>query len=270
MKLITTKYTVCHTGLPKEFDGFRIAVLSDLHDSVYGTDNTHLYNLTKMAAPDAIMIAGDLVTARSDRNYAPAISLLEKLGTYRRVYYGLGNHEQKIYDSMYHGGLEETYFETLGKIDGISVLDNEAVICERGGARLRIAGLTIDKRYYDKGVKRTMPKDYVAGKLGIKPADFTILLAHNPVYFDAYADWGAELILSGHIHGGIVRLPYLGGLISPQLSLFPKYDRGLFTKENSVMVVSAGLGLHTVPIRPWNPGELLIIQLSHSDSIGQH
>ena len=88
-----------------------------------------------------------------------------------------------------------------------------------------------------------------------------VLLAHNPVYFDTYAAWGADLTLSGHLHGGIVRLPLLGGVISPQMKLFPDYTRGCHTKENHRMIVGAGLGSHTIPIRINNPPELVVIDV---------
>lgn len=94
---------------------------------------------------------------------------------------------------------------------------------------------------------------------------YTILIAHNPVFFETYANWGAELIVSGHLHGGIIRLPLVGGVLSPQVSFFPKYDKGLFKKGSSVMAVSAGLGKHTIPVRLWNPAELLIINLKNKN-----
>ena len=90
---------------------------------------------------------------------------------------------------------------------------------------------------------------------------FQILMAHNPEYFRTYRRWGADLVLSGHVHGGIVRLPFFGGVISPRVRLFPQYDGGHFTKENKDLIVSRGLGSHTIPFRLWNPGELVEIEL---------
>ena len=85
------------------------------------------------------------------------------------------------------------------------------------------------------------------------------MLAHHPAYFDAYASWGADLTLSGHLHGGMIRLPFVGGLVSPQMRLFPKYDKGLYTKKGKKLIVSAGLANHTVNIRINNPPELVVI-----------
>ena len=105
-----------------------------------------------------------------------------------------------------------------------------------------------------------MPAEEIREALG-EPAEgaYRILLAHNPDYFSAYAQWGADLTLSGHLHGGMVRLPKIGGLISPNWTLFPKYDHGLYTIEEKKMIVSAGLGSHTIKLRINNPPELVVL-----------
>ena len=98
----------------------------------------------------------------------------------------------------------------------------------------------------------------------IGKADFSkyqILLAHNPIYTDTYLDWGADLVLSGHLHGGIVRLPGLGGMITPQFRLFPKYSGELTVKDQQSVVVSKGLGTHTIKIRFLNPAEIVVLHL---------
>ena len=95
---------------------------------------------------------------------------------------------------------------------------------------------------------------------------FNILLAHNPQYFKEYAGWGADLTLSGHIHGGLVRLPFLGGVVSPMVTFFPKYDGGVFYENDKEMILSRGLGTHTIPIRMFNPGELNIIEINPGEN----
>lgn len=106
-----------------------------------------------------------------------------------------------------------------------------------------------------------MPEGYIESLIGEKTNIYTILVAHNPEYFDDYAEWGANLVLSGHIHGGMVRLPYLGGVISPKVRLFPEYDAGLFEKNGSYMILSRGLGMHTIPVRINNRAELVEVHL---------
>ena len=90
---------------------------------------------------------------------------------------------------------------------------------------------------------------------------YHILLAHNPVYFKQYAAWGADLTLSGHLHGGIIRLPLIGGVITPQAKLFPRYSAGKYEIGEKWMIVSRGLGTHTIPIRFNNKPELSVIHL---------
>ena len=126
----------------------------------------------------------------------------------------------------------------------------------------RIWGYELPLDYYRRGRNFTLMTEQVTEALGApKEGCCNVLLAHNPVYFDTYAAWGADLTLSGHLHGGIVRLPLLGGVISPQMKLFPDYTRGCYTKENHRMIVGAGLGSHTIPIRINNPPELVVIDV---------
>ena len=107
-----------------------------------------------------------------------------------------------------------------------------------------------------------MEPDYLQRLLGRPdPARVSLLIAHNPDFFEAYAEWGADLVVSGHVHGGLMRLPVLGGVISPAIRLFPVYDGGEFKKDKAVMILGRGLGTHTLPIRIFNPGELVVIDL---------
>ena len=116
-----------------------------------------------------------------------------------------------------------------------------------------------------------MEKEYLEETLGPASKEkYQILLAHNPDYFENYAQWGADLVLSGHVHGGIMRLPLLGGVISPTLLLFPKYDGGLFKKGSSAMILSRGLGTHTLPIRIFNPGELILFTISPKRNLAKN
>ena len=252
MKLKTTRYTVCSDRLPEQFAGCRIAMLSDLHDTVYGESNDKLFEVINNEQPDIVIIAGDLVTAKAGRDFSPAFNLLKKLASKYPVYYALGNHEQRAYNEV------KEYLQKVRDLSGVILLDNETVIA---GCGIRIAGLSLPIRFYKKAGKIIAKASDVCEQLGTKDEGYTILVAHNPIFFKAYSEWGADLVLSGHLHGGIVRLPFVGGVVSPQVSFFPKYDKGMFTKGKSTLIVSAGLGKHTIPIRLWNPAELVVIDL---------
>ena len=107
-----------------------------------------------------------------------------------------------------------------------------------------------------------MEDSYITEKLGVlDESKYNILLAHNPEYFKKYAAWGADLVVSGHVHGGIMRLPFIGGVIAPSFRLFPKYSGGQYQSGDTIMLLSTGLGSHTLPFRIFNPGQLVVLEL---------
>ena len=189
------------------------------------------------------------------------MGFLTELAKKYPVYYGNGNHEHrlKLYPENY-GDMAGRYEEALTKI-GIHRLVNEHKDLPEYG--IRIYGSEIDRLYYKRFGIQPMNPEYLPGLLG-QPSEayFNILIAHDPDYFPKYADWGADLVLSGHVHGGMVRVPFWGkGVVSPNVRLFPKYDGGEFTIGKSRMLLSRGLGMHTIPIRLFNPGEILEVEL---------
>jgi len=247
-------------------DGIDLAVMADLHNKQYGTQNEKLLNALRKIAPHVIMVAGDMLTAKPGKGYEKAAAFMEKVASEFPVYYGLGNHEyrMKIYPESYGTEFDE-YMERLEKA-GILVLDNESALIqvkrEQSLTNIRVSGVAIERFYYNRFRKIYMSGEYLDGLIGRADENaYQVLLAHNPEYFETYADWGADLTLSGHIHGGIMRLPFLGGVISPKLVFFPKYDGGHYIRNGRHMVLSRGLGMHTIPIRIFNPAELVVVHL---------
>lgn len=142
----------------------------------------------------------------------------------------------------------------------VRILENGSVLLPEYG--IRITGLDLPREYYQKLDRAKLEPKAISRMIGHADRnDFQVLLAHNPVFFDAYAGWGADLTLSGHIHGGIVRIPGIGGVISTSYRLFPKYDGGYYEQNQKKMIVSRGLGSHTIPVRLFNPAELVVIDL---------
>ncbi|MCR5418112.1 MAG: metallophosphoesterase [Lachnospiraceae bacterium] len=254
-----TVYYKLDTGKSDRYT--RIAFLSDLHSKSYGRDNAKLLDAIKEVSPDLILIGGDMVTASRNQKIEGALSLTERLKEDYPVYYGSGNHEQRLmlYPERYPGVTEK--LESQLSDQGIIRLRNTEA--EVQDTQITMSSVEIERAYY----KRSKPpmltaekmREYLPGER--QEGRIQILLAHNPDYFKAYRDWGADLVLAGHVHGGIVRLPFLGGVISPNLTLFPKYDGGEFKEEGSVMIISRGLGSHTIPWRLFNPGELVVIDV---------
>lgn len=238
----------------------RFAVIADLHDKDYGDHNRKLIEAIDAEHPDAIIAAGDLVNGIAGHKNNNAYELVRALADRYPIYYGAGNHEYrlKIYPEHY-GTMWADYESKLAGI-GIRMMDNERARIDEAG--IDIASVTVDRLYYKRFEHVEMTSDVIDDYLG--PADaeaFQILIAHNPEYFEAYADWGADLTVSGHVHGGIMRLPFIGGIVSPRLFSFPKYSGGEYTRDGHKLIVSCGLGTHTIHVRVFNPGELSVIDV---------
>lgn len=240
----------------------RFVFLSDLHNNSFGKDNCELLEAIDEAKPDFIVSAGDMLIGKPKASMEVAKKLMRELTKKYPVYYGNGNHEYrlKIYPETY-GNMYQEYKSTLEEC-GVHLLENDHEVISFGKHKINICGLEIDRHYFKRFKKIYMDDEYIESEVGKKPNIFTILIAHNPMYFPQYANWGAELTLSGHLHGGVVRLPKLGGVISPQMRLFPHYDGGLYKNNGKMMVLSRGLGTHTIPIRIANRAELIVIDLA--------
>lgn len=266
---VVRRYTVAGDKLPPAFDGYRIAVISDLHNQEFGRENERLLAAIREQSPDIAICAGDILVGKPGADFTTAASLVRSLVREYPVYLAMGNHEyrMKIYPDVY-GDMWERYYAETSKTDSRHEavwLDNETAYIVRDSEKIAITGLSIDRMYYKRFQKHEMPAEYVERLCPFSDRSvFQILLAHNPDYFPAYAAYGADLVISGHVHGGMVRLPLLGGMISPRLRLFPKYDRGEFTIGKSTMLLHAGLGNHTIRFRVNNRPELMIVTLKRT------
>lgn len=261
-RFVVRKYTFEDAKIKKSC---KAVVIADLHSKRYGRDNKILLEAIDDCHPDFILIAGDIPTAKKGKKLDVAISFVTELAKKYPIFYGNGNHEHRmdLYPETY-GTMGEEYEEALLKI-GVKRLVNEKKVLEENG--ICITGSQIDRFYFKRFRTMPMAENYMTNLLG-KPDEtlFQILIAHNPDYFPYYAGWGADLVLSGHVHGGLVRIPIIGkGVLSPQIRFFPKYDGGLFQEKNSTMIVSRGLGEHTIPVRFFNPGELILIDFIPKD-----
>jgi len=264
-KLITTEYTISSEKIGRAFDGFTFAYLSDLHNVCVGENNRLLIEWTESRRPDAVLLGGDMITERKNGAHRTesmhALELVTALADLAPVYYSIGNHEAR-WKSLYrtHRESYEGYKKTL-EAAGVRFLDNHSVKLHRGEDCIRITGLSLPLRYFGRGYQK--PDTPIISKLAGEPEreHFQILLAHSPTHHENYDAWGADLTLSGHYHGGQVRLPFLGGVISTAWTLFPKYDKGMYELQNGTLIVSAGLGTHTIPLRINNPPEAVFITL---------
>lgn len=226
--------------IPRSFDGLRILHLSDLHNSNYGINNDLLVKKINQLNPDLVFYTGDMVDERSTER-SNFITLAKALSEKYPAYYVTGNHE----DSLRQGDKNKLLAEVENL--GINILHNEKISLNRDGSEVNLYGLNLESKYYRKTYDRftrelQLSKEKLEEILGVKEAGYTMMLAHNPLYFDAYSAYGADLIFSGHVHGGLIRLPIIGGILSPDRFFNPKYDRGLFEDKGSTMITSPGLG----------------------------
>ena len=256
-RFVTVEYEIESDKVTKPC---KFVLLSDLHSKSYGKDHERLTDRIDDISPDAVLAAGDMLTAAKGQSYDVALSLMRRLSSRYKVYYGMGNHEQHMHlYPEYYGTVYDDYVAGLSET-GIEPLINENVYLPE--FNVAVCGSQIDECYYKKLRKYPMDRHYLPKLLGEPKADACqILIAHSPQYFEEYAEWGADVVVSGHVHGGIMKLPALGGVISPNLTLFPKYDGGKFVRGRTTMILSRGLGTHTIPVRVFNPGELVVVTL---------
>lgn len=248
--LETARYHLVHPryrGRP-----LRLMLISDLHCVRERNFSRVLYQKARQLSPDYILIAGDLIS-RSVSDFTPIQSVLRALSPVAPTYCCPGNHELDLAPEM-----RERLYKTIVQ-SGVTLLDNASCTPECG---LRIVGARLKRSIYrDENNSFFNLEDYTAEELYSAVGaheDFTLLLAHNPLCMDAYAAWGAELVFSGHVHGGALRLPVVGGVLSPERVFFPKYDKGFYKDGSTVMLVSGGIG----KLRLFNPPQLCLLTLT--------
>lgn len=237
--------------------------LSDLHNQVYGVNNCRLIDAVKKESPDLILIGGDMLVGKNRHSYEPALACVKELVKIAPVYYANGNHEERMklkpqkYDQSY-----ALYREKLLNL-GVHLLENESTVLS-DESKVRLTGLEIPLECYTHLKRREMPEGAIKERIGNRdPEAFQVLLAHNPSYMKEYLAWGADLILSGHLHGGMVRIPGIGGVIGPDFVLFPKYSGEMRRVGDQTVIVSKGLGTHTIHIRLFNPAEVVVLSLNN-------
>ena len=241
--LYTRHFEVNCPSLPEAFDGFRIAQISDLHNARFGKDNSKLIDAVKRENPDIIALTGDIVDLHT-ADFNKAADLLKQLSEIAPCYYVTGNHEIRIFRDY----LE--FEKTISPF--VNSLHSESIKVEKDGEAIYICGIDDPNRSaaFDRNLE----------KLG-KTDGFKVLLSHRPERFAQYAGSGFDLVLSGHTHGGQVRLPFIGSVIAPSQGFFPEYDSGLYSEGNTTMIISRGLGASDIPVRFNNRPEIVIIDL---------
>jgi len=253
-------YTISSDRLPEAFDGYRIVHVSDLHNTEMGKDNEKLLDMLREADPDIIAITGDIIDSRNT-NIDIALQFTKTAMEIAPCYYVTGNHEARVseYDELKEGMIEL----------GVVVLEDGRIELEQSKETITLLG--VNDPSFQTDYLFGDPETVMQSKLQdiINEEDtYTILLSHRPELFEVYTESKVDLVLSGHAHGGQFRLPFVGGLVAPNQGLFPKYDAGLYTEENTNMIVSKGIGNSILPFRFNNRPEVILIELKCSNRGG--
>ena len=252
----TTKYTIENSRIPEKFSGYRIAQVSDLHNTEFGTGNRQLLRKLKKAEPDIIVITGDLIDS-GETNVQIATDFCKEALKIAPVYYVSGNHDvwaeeylqlcdelMKIQVNVLNDRPERIWVDDDSIfLVGIQDLESRKLLPEETQA-------LYDSDKMDKLIQDLIPTDR-----------YTVLLSHRPEFFTEYVESGVDLVLTGHAHGGQIRVPFIGGIYAPYQGFFPEYDSGTYTQNQTTMVVSKGLGNGTPVPRINNPPEIVIVEL---------
>lgn len=251
--LQVTRFEPVFSDLPEGFDGCRLVVLSDLHGGEFGPGNEDLFAAVAEAAPDYIFYLGDLEDLYRGPREGYAEAVAGGLSAIAPLYYVTGNHEWAV------GGVPELK-ERL-EAHGARVLSNEFVVLERNGDTVVLAGIDDPNGYADQKT----PEQVAAEVYAAHGDPFWMLLAHrNNRFAERYSLLGADLVLSGHGHGGIIRLPFTDGLLSTDRTLFPSYTAGLYEENGSALFVTRGLGNSGPTFRLFNRPEVAVVTLRSS------
>lgn len=244
-RIVTTRYNVdAGLGTP-----VTVVQISDLHGRIFGTDNARLLKAVRHCTPDLIAVTGDLVSG-TQKHFGDVVALARDLTAMAPVFFVPGNHECK--NKRY------TALERELRAVGVSVLANTAESITIRGCTLRIVGVMDSFFYHEESAFTARLREVTEDAAGKSPR---ILLSHHPDYLDLYSRLNYDLVLSGHVHGGQIRLPGIGPLYAPGQGFLPTYGGGRYKKGHTTMVVSRGLGGTSFPIRINNPPEIPVIRL---------
>lgn len=242
--LVITTYTYESEKLGADLDGYRIVQISDLHNAEFGKENKKLLETIRSCSPDIIVITGDLVDS-NHTNVECAVAFVKEAVKIAPVYYVTGNHEYWLDPSENEQMMQGIL--AAGAYD----LDDEAVCIEKGDSSFMLIGLD-DQHLSDETLKNLRQE---------QKNELSIVLTHEPQYLQNYANAGADLVLTGHAHGGQIRLPFVGGIVAPDQGFLPEYTLGKYNRADTEMIVSRGLGNSIIPVRLFNYPEVMCVEL---------
>ncbi|SHJ53177.1 hypothetical protein SAMN02745248_00314 [Hathewaya proteolytica DSM 3090] len=251
--IVISRINYSNSKISKEFNNFKIAHLSDLHNKSFGKGGKNIIDKLKNMKPDIIVITGDLIDRRK-YNLNIAMELVDNAVKISPVYYVSGNHE----------AWSKKYEDIKGKLlsSGVKVVDNEVLKIYKGNSYINLMGLRDPDFLTSDYLEGTDVTEVEENLCKWKECEgFKVLLSHRPELLKLYKDYKIDLIFSGHAHGGQIRIPGVGGIVAPDQGLFPKYTSGIYKENHTSMVVSRGLGNSIFPFRIFNRPEIVEVTL---------
>lgn len=251
--LKVSNYIISSEKIPNDFENYKIIQISDFHNTKSKKLTDDLVRKIEKNQPNLIVITGDLVDA-TKTDIDTAINFIFRINEFAPIYYVTGNHEASI----------SRYDELEAKLisNKVTILDDKAEIIKINDSEINLIGIN-DPKFSSN----SYTTDSTIINDSLKPIEydknnFTILLSHRPELFETYVENNINLVLTGHAHGGQIRIPFIGGLVAPNQGLFPEYTSGKFEKNNTTMVISRGIGNSIIPYRINNRPEMVVVTLS--------
>ena len=256
-KLQVSNYSIEKYSLPSDFNDYKIMQISDFHNTKSKSLTHDLIQEIQKQKPNIIVITGDLIDANKT-DVATAITFINEIKEMAPIYFVTGNHETST--------SEYSLLKEQLKNNGVIILDGEATPLKKNDSKINLIGVSDPSSIHDSFIEDS---EIVKGEMNSLEYDknnFTILLSHRPELFDTYVEEKINLVLTGHAHGGQIRIPFIGGVIAPNQGFFPKYTSGVFEEKDTTMIVSRGIGNSILPFRINNRPELVVITLHHKEN----
>lgn len=254
-KLSVSNYEISSEKIPIEFNDFKILQISDFHNTKSKTLTNDLINEVKIEKPDIIVLTGDLIDRRKT-DVDIAINFIRNIKEVAPIYFVPGNHEIRTCE---YSKLKDKMLENK-----VIILENNAKVIKLNDHKINIIGI-IDPSIGDKSfTEHSKTIETELGDINYDKNNYSILLSHRPEEFNTYVKNKIDLVLTGHAHGGQIRIPFIGGVLAPNQGFFPKYTSGKFKENGTIMIVSRGIGSSVFPFRINNRPELVVISLKTS------
>lgn len=272
-----TTYEIVDEEIPKAFDGYRIVQVTDVHSIRSQEQADMLFEEIAVQKPDAVVLTGDLLdsTYYTEENTAlkagesdkmagqDTVDFIARLTEHYYVYFIYGNHEMVLLDDV-----DNNPFKLAMEEIGVIFLNNDGVKISKNDESIYMLGiqdpatLYKDSDYAEYSTHLERINAMMNNVMALREEElYTVLLSHRPEYFEDYAKYSVDLVLTGHAHGGQIRLPGVGGLYAPGQGWFPKYTEGVYVAGEMAMVIGRGIGDSTDFPRIFNPPEINTIIL---------